>query len=139
MPKEPEWESRSLIYPKDMYEPQELLTFIQLKEYTDSFIRLELTDEEQRALELGIMMNPTLSPVMEGTGGIREFQFSMPENTPGSLHLSAFYAYFPEAGQVALIELMETDEVGPMTPEERAELKRLFEAIQEHGPEAWES
>ncbi len=140
MAKELVWERRALVCPKHLCEdPKELLTFIQLDDYTASFLRLQLTDDEQRAIETAIMMNPTLAPVIEGTGGIRELQVSTPKNTPGSLHISAFYAYFPETGKVALIDLFQTEDLEPMTVEERATLKELFEEIQEYGPEAWDS
>lgn len=138
MRKEPQWERRTLVCPKELIEDsKELLTFVQLKGYTESFQRMELTDDEQRALETVLMMNPTLPAVIEGTGGIRELEFGMPTMTPGSLKLTAFYAYFPEVGQIALIDLFETDEIGEMTPEEKGTLKQLFEGIQEMGPEAW--
>lgn len=139
MGKEPEWERRRLVCPKDLCgDVSELLTFIQLPAYTEAFKGLDLTDDEQRLFELGVMMNPLKAEVIEGTGGIREALFGTPKDGPGSLHLSVFYAYFPETGKVVLIDLAETDEVGELADGERAELKRLFEEIQEFGPEAWE-
>lgn len=139
MRKEPEWERRTLVCSKALIEDsKELLTFVQLHMYTEAFLRLELTDDEQRAIETAVMMNPILPPVIEGTGGIRELEIGLPHSNPGSLQLTAFYAYFPEVQQVALIDVVETDELGEMTAEERAELRELFDAIQEVGPEAWE-
>ncbi len=131
MPKEPNCERVSLVYPKDLCDPKELLSFVQLDPYSASFAKMELTDDEQRKVEIGIMMNPTLSPVIEGTGGIREFEFCTPKLSIGSLHLSAFYAYFPEPGMVVLLDLFQTDDLGEMTAEERAELRALFEECQE--------
>lgn len=132
-------EFRQLSAPEHLcYDYASKLTYIQLKRYTDRFNELHLTDDEQRALETGIALNPVLPPVIEGTGGIREFQFSMPSDNLGSLHLTAFYCYFPENGKVVLMSLMETEEVGEMNPESREQLKRIFEALQEFGPEAWE-
>lgn len=128
----PDWELHRLVYPNDLCEPMELLNFTHSKEYTESFLRLGLTDDEQRQVEVGIMMAPTLPPVIGGTGGIREFQFSTPKNTPGSLHLTAFYAYFPEGESAVLIDLMLTDEVGIITAVEREQLKALFEEIQKY-------
>ena len=139
MPKEPVRECRKVVCTSSFVDAEELLTFTHLTEYTESFTSLGLTDDEQRCIEIGIMLNPTLPPVIEGTGGVREFQFSTPSSNPGSLHLSAFYAYFPETAKVALIDVMETDDVGPMTDQEKAALKEMFEQIQEFGPEAWET
>lgn len=139
MTKEPDWETRNIVCPQEFcHDSETLLTFIQLPAYTETFLKLELTDDEQRAIEIAIMLNPILPPVLDGTGGVREFQFGVPQDGPGSLHLTAFYVYFPEAGKVALLGLFETDAVGELTIEERAELKQLFDEIQEFGPEAWE-
>ncbi len=131
MPKEPVWERHAVVCPKDLGEPKELLTFIQLDAYTEAFIKLELTDDEQRSIEIGIMMNPTLPPVIEGTGGVREFQCSTPTQSNGSLHLSVFYVYFPESEAVALALVAHTDDCGIMTNEERAQIKLLIEEIQQ--------
>lgn len=140
MAKEPQRERRQLQCPSELADDTvELLTFIQMPLYTSTYLQLELTDDEQRAIETGIMMNPTLSPVLPGTGGVREFQFGTPGGNPGSLHLSAFYCYFPEMGKVALLDICQTDESGELTDDERAQLKILFEEIQEIGPENWGS
>ncbi len=139
MPNEHGRETWNAVCPKELCgDSEELLTFIQLPKYTQSFVEIGLTDDEQRAVEIGIMMNPILSPVIDGTGGIREFEFGVPQDGPGSLHLSAFYAYFPESGKVALIGLFDTESIGEISLEDRAILKQLFEEIQEFGPEAWE-
>lgn len=127
----PNHEHHSLVYPNGLCEPKELLGFVQLEPYSEAFQSLELTDDEQRTIEIAIMMDPTICPIIEGTGGVREFQFGTPSNSAGSLHLSAFYAYFPESRMVALISLVQTDEIGEFTPEERKEVKGLFEDIQE--------
>lgn len=140
MPQEPERESRMVVCPPEMFDdPKCLLTFTWMLEYTQSFEELELTDEGQRAIETVIMLDPVLPPVMEGTGGVRAFEISTPTLGPGSLQLTVFYAYFPEVGKVALMDLAQTDDIGPMTAVERAKLKEIYQGIQEIGPEAWES
>lgn len=131
MSREPDCIRHALVYPQGLCEPKELLSFIQLDPYVKAFSKLDLTDDEQRTIEVGIMLHPTVSVVMEGTGGVREFQCSTPTNSPGSLHLSVYYAYFPEHGTVGLIYVAMTDDIGELKPEERVELKGMFEEIQE--------
>ena len=139
MAKEPAWERRELEVPEELHDGiVELLTFIQFPEYTASFRRLELTDDEQCEIEIGIMMDPLISPVIDGTGGIRRFDCGTPGDGPGSLEVSVFYIYFPESSKVALIDAMLTETVGEMSAESRAELKALVEEVQQVGPEAWE-
>jgi hypothetical protein len=141
MPTDHPREFRMLTAPEHLCnDSAELLTFVQLAEYTEAFINFALTDDEQRAVETGIMMNPTLAPIIDGTGGVREFEFCMPNPTPRALHLSAYYAYFPEDRKVALISLLNSEEFSTdeLDPDSRKELKRIFEGIQKFGPEAWE-
>ena len=140
MAKQPELESRTVVCPSSMSEnSHELLTFIHQLNYTESFKRFELTDEEQRGIETGIMMDPTLSPVINGTGGLRAIEFGLPNDGKAALHISAFYCYLPEVSTVLLLDVVQTDELGSMTNEERSAFKDLFERVQEFGPEAWDS
>lgn len=134
MPKKYDRERRTLYYPKDSYDPKELLTFIQLAPYTEAFIRFQLTDDEQRLVETLIMVDPTRSAIITETGGIRVRQFSTTENEDRSLNLSAFYAYFPEQTTVVLIGLFQTDVICDMSMPERRELRQLFEEAQQTLP-----
>lgn len=134
-----ETEFREVVCTWDMVSGSErqLLTFIQLDPYTETFIRFGLSDDEQRHIETLIMLNPTLMPIIPGTGGIRKFDFGMPGNSRGSLKLTAFYAYLPESEKVALIGITETDDTGDLKLEEQRQLKEIFEDIQKFGPEGW--
>jgi hypothetical protein len=140
MAKEPDHEVRKLVCsPNFIQDPEDLLTFIQMPAYTASYTLMGLTDDEQRAIETGIMVNPLANPVLDGTGGVRVFECSTPSNGVGSLHLSVFHAYFPETQKVALLEVLQSDSFGPLTNDERAELRVLFDEIQQFGPESWGS
>lgn len=130
MHNEPIREHHSLVYPRDRFDPKDLLNFVQLHGFTESFKDLELTDDEQRELEVVLMTDPTISPVIRGTGGMRELKCGVPHKGPGSLHLSIFYAYFPEKEEIVLVDVFVTETLAPMTDTERAELKALFEECQ---------
>ena len=140
MAKEPDREVRKLVCSSDIIrDPEDLLTFIQMPAYMQSYDIMGLTDDEQRAIETGIMVNPLANPVEPGTGGVRIFECSTPSNGAGSLHLSVFHVYFPETQKVALLDVLVADSFGPLTNEERAELRELFDEIQQFGPESWGS
>lgn len=130
MGREPNHERRRVEYPKDLCDPKDYLRFIQLDPYAEAFAGMKLTDDEQRAIETAIMMDPIRCPIIEGTGGIREYDFSTTPKPHASLSFNVYYAYFPEKDTVCLIDLIDIGEVGPFDFDELKELKEMFEEIQ---------
>ena len=51
-------------------------TFIQTDEFIKNWERLGLTDDDLRRLELEIMKNPQVGPVIQGTGKLRKMRFA---------------------------------------------------------------
>ena len=55
------------------FDPEDLLHFVELDEFIDDWRSLGLNDEADLfSLQLAIMADPRGSPVIEGTGGLRE-------------------------------------------------------------------
>ena len=54
-------------------------TFIQTKEFCRTWEELGFDDEDLRKLELEIMKNPQIGPVIRGTGKLRKMRFSFPD------------------------------------------------------------
>lgn len=126
----PKPERHALVYPAHRFDPEQFLTFVQDHFYTGSFQELGLTDDEQREIEAVLMAAPTESPIVPGTGGIRELLCGIPKAGPGSLHLAVYYAYFPEKDRIFLIDIVVAGTLAPLSDKERAELKALFEECQ---------
>lgn len=109
-----------------------LVSFVHAKPYTDFFTQLELTDDEQRAIETVLMLDPLAGPIMHGTGGVRMHPLGIPNEGIGAFQLTLFYAYFPENRIIVLIDLAETEAIGPMTEEEQKELRSVYLDLQRH-------
>ena len=51
-------------------------TFIQTKEFSKNWDRLGFGDKDLRKLELELLRNASMYPVIKGTGGLRKIRFS---------------------------------------------------------------
>lgn len=51
-------------------------TFIQVAEFTKNWEHIGLTDDDLRRLELEILKNPKVGPVIPGTGKLRKMRFA---------------------------------------------------------------
>lgn len=51
-------------------------TFIQTREFSKNWDKLELTDKDLRRLELEILMNPKVGTIIQGTGKLRKMRFA---------------------------------------------------------------
>jgi hypothetical protein len=96
-------EVHTLAYPKHAVKPEDLLNFIELEWFVDSWDDLKLTDEDLTALQILIMCNPKGGRVMKGTGGLRKLRYS-PEGwkTGRRGALRVCYVYFEKYGIVLL-------------------------------------
>src|SRR5690606_32693397 len=74
------------------------LTFVQLTGFVSEWKHFRLTDEDLRALERQLLVEPEAGAVMTGTGGLRKIRFAPPSR--GSGKSGAFrvaYIYLPVA------------------------------------------
>lgn len=53
-------------------------TFIQTKEFTKKWYQLGLTEEDLRILENELLNNPKAGKIIRGTGSLRKYRFSLP-------------------------------------------------------------
>lgn len=68
----------SVVYPGHVLDPEDLLTFFELKWFTRDWDGLGLreSDDELCALQLMIMCDPAGYPVIPGTHGLRKLRFA---------------------------------------------------------------
>lgn len=59
-----------------MFEESMTRTFIQTDEFVKQWALLGFNDDDLRRLELMIMRNPEVGPVMQETGGLRKMRFA---------------------------------------------------------------
>lgn len=91
-------------YPGHLFEPEDLLSFIETSVFRRAWKACALTDNDLFELQVAIMAHPTSHPVMAGTGGLRKIRFS-PEETPRGKSGShrACYVYYEEFGIILLV------------------------------------
>jgi hypothetical protein len=95
---------RTPFYSHDWFKPEEWLTFIEADGFLDDWKELRLNDDDLRALEVLVGMQPKGHPVIRGTGGLRKLRFASVRRAKGkSGGVRVLYVYFDEYGIVLLL------------------------------------
>ena len=126
-------ETRRLEYPRDLCDPKDWLNFVQLDPFCRACKRLELLDDDIRAIEISIMLDPEQSPVIPGTGGLRKLRFSAENSNQGKR--GAFrvcYVYFKEHGLVTLVLVYGKSQKDNLSASDKKLIKALIGEIEEY-------
>ena len=86
------------------FDPEKWPRFVRFPSFTRDWERLGLDDADLQSLEHEILINPTRSPVIQGTRGLRKIRFSglrAARCKSGSYRVC--YVYLPEFGTVAIV------------------------------------
>lgn len=115
-----------------VFQPEELLDFIQSTTFEKQWQGLGLDDEaDLAALEMAIMAYPTGAPVIEGTGGLRKLRFAPARwKTGKSGAARVCYAYFEEFGIVYLINAYRKNRKETLTSAEKRAIKSMIARIE---------
>jgi hypothetical protein len=118
-----------LRYPRHTIDPQDLLQFVELRQFSDRWARLGLDDEgDLFALQLFIMANPKGAPVIEGTGGLRKMRFAPAKWNIGKRGAARIcFAYFEEHGLVLLVTAYDHKEKDNLSSAEKKGIKSYLE------------
>ena len=104
-------------------------TFIQTDEFIKNWERLGLTDDDLRRLELEIMKNPQVGPVIQGTGKLRKMRFTF-ENKGKSGSSRVCYVDFLIHETVYLITVYPKNEKDNLSKAERNEIKKFIDILE---------
>lgn len=104
-------------------------TFIQTDEFIKNWERLGLTDDDLRRLELEIMENPQVGPVIQGTGKLRKMRFAF-ENKGKSGSSRVCYVDFLIHETVYLITVYSKNEKDNLSKAERNEIKKFIDILE---------
>lgn len=104
-------------------------TFIQTDEFFKNWERLGLTDDDLRRLELEIMKNPQVGPVIQGTGKLRKMRFAF-ENKGKSGSSRVCYVDFLIHETVYLITVYSKNEKDNLSKAERNEIKKFIDILE---------
>lgn len=129
MPKKSRTDHRGkLSYPKHVFKPEDLLHFIELRQFTEGWDELGLDDEaDLAALQIAIMVGPKKHPVIPGTGGLRKMRFAPDHwNTGKRGAARVCYVYFQEYGIVLLVVAYGKNEKDDLTAAEKKTIAKLI-------------
>jgi hypothetical protein len=121
-----------LSYPQHEWNPEDLLDFIELPQFTKRWEKLGLDDEEDlTALQLAIMAGPKGWPVIRGTHGLRKLRFT-PERWKSGKSGGAriLYTYFEAFGIVLLCLVYGKDEVDNISPAVKKYINKLIREVE---------
>ncbi len=103
-------------------------TFIQTDEFVRNWEKLGLTDDELRKLELTLLKNRLIAPVIKGTGGLRKIRFALPNRGKrGSVRVC--YVDFVIEETIYLITVYSKKEKDDLTQKECADVKKAIEIL----------
>jgi len=126
MPDEIPSETRVLNYPYELFDPKSWLNFVDMPPFSRSWSKLGLDDDDLRAIEMAIMLDPKMANVIPGTGGIRKIRISpLNEDVGKSGGLRVWYSYYEEYGLVALFAVYAKGVTEDLSATVKKKLKEL--------------
>lgn len=130
--KKSECDRHTLVYDDNDLQPEDLLNFIELSPFIDSWKALKLSDEHDlAALQIAIMADPRAGDVMPGTRGLRKLRFS-PEiwETGKRGALRVCYVYFEKYGLVLLCLAFKKSELESLSDKGKKAITRSIKRIE---------
>lgn len=123
-----------LEYPAHWFDPEDFISFIELRPFSRSWEGLGLNDEDLRTLQVTLMASPKSGQAIEGSGGVRKLRFSpakWPKGKSGALRVC--YVFVEEVGIVILALVYEKgakEDIGAAElPILRAAVERVKSAL----------
>ena len=103
--------------------------FVELPLFHDRWKSLGLNEDDLLRLQLAILENPKIGPVMSGTGRVRKMRFAF-EHMGKSGGVRVIYVDFEVFEKIYLITAYTKNEKDNLTNEERNELKGLIKILE---------
>lgn len=104
-------------------------TFIQTNEFSKNWEELGFDDEDLRKLELEIMKNPQIGPIVRGTGKLRKMRFSFPDRgKSGSVRVC--YVDFVIQETIYLVTVYSKKQKDNLTQTERNNIKKMITLLE---------
>ena len=103
--------------------------FIESPRFTKRWFDLGFTEKNLLELQLVLLGNPKIGPVMQGTGGLRKLRYAL-EGRGKSGSVRVLYVDFEEHGRILLLNLFAKDEKENLTKEERNKIRKAMKALE---------
>lgn len=122
------WIRCTLEYPRHAFQPEELLTFIEMRPFTASWRDLGLSDQDLMALQIMIMLRPRGFPVVPGSGGLRKLRFAPAAWSQGKRGaIRVCYVHFADYGVVLLVLAYGKSEKDNLSAAEKKAIRQLIQ------------
>lgn len=120
------------MYPEHQIKREDLLHFVELDGFVDDWKELGLDVEmDLWALQVGVMSDPSGSPVIEGTGGLRKLRFAPPGWKVGKRGaVRVCYVYFPEHWTVLLVMAYAKNRKDSLSAREKRDITSYINRIE---------
>jgi len=104
-----------------------VVTFVETSVFTRRIAGI-LDDDSFADFQTELARNPEKGPVLEGTGGLRKARWKLPgKGKSGGIRI--IYLHLKLRGRIYLVFVFAKDESDNLTASQKAELKKLAEAI----------
>jgi hypothetical protein len=104
-----------------------VVTFVETSVFTRRIAGI-LDDDSFADFQTELARNPEKGPVLEGTGGLRKARWKLPgKGKSGGIRI--IYLHLKLRGRIYLVFVFAKDESDNLTASQKAELKKLVEAI----------
>ena len=107
------------------------MRFIQTVPFSRAWDRFGLTDDDLRALELSLVSNPDIGPVVPGAGGLRKVRFAARGSSRGKrggyrigyIHFENYYAF-------VLVAAYDKSEKADLTYDDKRFIQTYIRSVQ---------
>jgi hypothetical protein len=104
-----------------------VVTFVETSVFTRRIAGI-LDDDSFADFQTELARNPEKGPVLEGTGGLRKARWKLPgKGKSGGIRI--IYLHLKLRGRIYLVFVFAKDESDNLTASQKAEMKKLVEAI----------
>jgi hypothetical protein len=112
--------------------PKRPVWFVEAKEFTAHWSRLRLDMDDLFALQDLIKADPTLYPVISGTGGLRKIRFAPQSSRKGKRGaLRVCFAFLPRFAVVFLVMVFPKNEKADLAAPEKKTIKDWLKRIEQ--------
>lgn len=105
-------------------------SFVLTTSFERQWKNMDMTEEELRKLEIEILKNPKLHPVISGTGRLRKMRFAI-DGRGKSGSVRVLFVDFEEVKMIYLVGAFPKTEKENLTPAERNSLKRIIDEMEQ--------
>jgi hypothetical protein len=118
-------------HPRGLFHPADWLRFILLTPFDARWKKLQLNDDDLRALQVCIMTDPTGAPVVAGTRGLRKLRFARQDSNQSKREsFRICYSYFPDFQIVILVTLFSKNEKSNLNSNDKKAISAVLRDIE---------